>query len=239
MFCANCGNKNNEGSSFCAACGNTIQNHTVNNNITNKPQKKSKLVKIIIFCIIGFFVFQIASFLFWIFIGTPAPPTPEITYGEFPFRIEYEIDGERFVFEDVLIAEFISSSGGDLMSGAKRIWHTRLDSEGEKGHDQSQSYDINKFLITKNEVDDLTIKFNPGLAQYYMGDPCSGESRKKSYRENPPISIGPSITIRTVNEGKVNVEYFRREDAFEVLAKHGITLISWETTKPIINSFKK
>jgi len=30
----------------------------------------------------------------------PNPPRLEITYGEFPFRIEYEILGERFVIED-------------------------------------------------------------------------------------------------------------------------------------------
>jgi len=42
-----------------------------------------------------------------------APPEPEITYGEFPFRLEYEIDGERFVIEDVVIVEFMGSFRGN------------------------------------------------------------------------------------------------------------------------------
>jgi len=202
-----------------------------NDFVANPNKKKSKFARNIIICLVLlFFVFPIANILFWIFIGTPAPPTPEITYGEFPFRIEYEIDGERFVFEDVLIAEFLYSSGGTLLSNPQRIWDTRLDSEGEREPNSTRTYDPKKFLFM--ETENLSITFNPGLAEFYMGDLGSNEGR--TY-----ISIGPNISVRTVTDGKVNVEYFLSDKAFEVLAKHGITLISWETAKPIVNSFKK
>jgi len=53
------------------------------------------------------------------------PPMPEITYGEFPFRIVYEIDGAEMVVEDVLIAEF----AGTRYAGSRvraRQWSGRL-----------------------------------------------------------------------------------------------------------------
>ncbi|WP_336297944.1 hypothetical protein [Aneurinibacillus uraniidurans] len=47
----------------------------------------------------------------WLFILVhiqlqPNPPRPEIIYGEFPFRLEYEINGQRKVIENILICEF-------------------------------------------------------------------------------------------------------------------------------------
>ncbi|MFA8307240.1 YdgA family protein, partial [Paenibacillus alvei] len=36
----------------------------------------------------------------------PDPPRPEITYGEFPFKLVYEINGERKVIQDTVICEY-------------------------------------------------------------------------------------------------------------------------------------
>ena len=52
--------------------------------------------------IVGFFLFTVIVFI-W---RTPAPPLPEITYGEFPFRLEYELNEKLHVIEDTLIVEF-------------------------------------------------------------------------------------------------------------------------------------
>ncbi|WP_350339123.1 hypothetical protein [Paenibacillus polymyxa] len=44
-----------------------------------------------------------------IFIGIQLelnPSRPEITYGKFPFRLEYEINGQRKVIQDTLICEY-------------------------------------------------------------------------------------------------------------------------------------
>ena len=65
------------------------------------------IVALILVCVIG-----VLSFAFpWIviFIGgwlSPNPPTPEITYGEFPFRLEYRIADEVYVVEDVIVCEY-------------------------------------------------------------------------------------------------------------------------------------
>jgi len=54
----------------------------------------------------------------------PNPPAPAITYGEFPFRIEYELNGELIVIEDTVICEF---DGFELIGPKKiRSWKRRL-----------------------------------------------------------------------------------------------------------------
>ena len=62
------------------------------------------IVALILVCIIG--VLILASPWILIFIGgwlSPNPPAPEITYGEFPFRLEYRIEDEVYVVEDVIV----------------------------------------------------------------------------------------------------------------------------------------
>ncbi|MGC3014791.1 hypothetical protein ACPTH2_17305, partial [Enterococcus faecium] len=57
---------------------------------------------------------------------TTAPPLPEITYGEFPFSLEYEIDEERILIEDTVIAEFIGSFRGNVTTQPRRSWSIKL-----------------------------------------------------------------------------------------------------------------
>ena len=59
------------------------------------------------------------------------PPKPKITYGEFPFRLTYELDGEIKVIEDTVICEFdgFESRG---TAGRYRIWKTSLKSGNER-----------------------------------------------------------------------------------------------------------
>ena len=64
---------------------------------------------------------------------SPDPPAPINTYGEFPFRIEYEIEGERFEIEDVLIVEYVGR-GVDDMKGKYLKWDGRLASGNELGY---------------------------------------------------------------------------------------------------------
>ena len=55
----------------------------------------------------------------------PNPPRPEITFREFPFRLEYEINGERKIIKDTLICQFDgfgSDEGqGNIASGRKDL----------------------------------------------------------------------------------------------------------------------
>jgi len=185
--------------------------------------------------LLGFIIYvsPLLLMLFFNSIGSPAPPEPEITYGEFPFRLVYEIDGERHVFEDTVIAEFRRSVGGNLTQHPVRSWDTRFESDGDIGDEHRRRIIWNRFLI-KHEPN-LAITFNPGSAGYYMGDLFAGGQ----VVENGSFSNKrPHIMVRTVDENsKINVEYMSIEEAYEVLADYGIVLISWETAEPIVNSF--
>lgn len=179
-------------------------------------------MKVKIFLLLGIplfvaFVF-VAYFAFpWIiiFIGIhsgPNPPRPEITYGEFPFRLEYEINGERKVIQDTLICEF-DGFGADEGRGKYREWRERLASGNE-------SVTLLKMDTTKE------IYFSTGSAGYYMGDP---EHRRKD-------SSFPNASV-IEKKGGITSDKFLRAD--ELLDKYHIKLISWDDSPPIKNTFSK
>ena len=85
-----------------------------------------KILKIIIVCI------AILPILPWLIYGLgfmllPRPPSTKNTYGEFPFRIVYEIAGEQVEIEDVLICEF--AGRGYATKGKALIWNERLEND--------------------------------------------------------------------------------------------------------------
>ena len=57
----------------------------------------------------------------------PKPPIPEIKYGEFPFRLVYEIDGEQKIVEDVIVCEY-DGIGMNEGSGKYIKWKSYLKS---------------------------------------------------------------------------------------------------------------
>lgn len=102
-------------------------------------EKKIKLnfVKTVV---IGFLMLVVVLFTAFPFLGInlsiyldtllqPNPPKPAIKYGEFPFKLEYELNGELIVIEDTLICEY---DGIKMVGGQKeRSWTSRLASGGE------------------------------------------------------------------------------------------------------------
>lgn len=164
-------------------------------------------------------IFAFIVYLSWpwllLYIGLqlgPNPPQPEITYGEFPFRLEYEINGELKVVEDTLICEF-DGFGADTGRGGKyRKWKERLASGNER--------------ITLLKVDNnKEIEFFPGSPEYYMGDSDNG--RNDSLFPNALYFEKDSTVTRS---GFV--------EAKELLDKYDIKLISWNPSPPIKNNFK-
>jgi hypothetical protein len=184
---------------------------------------KNIIVSIIILLSLLAILIPTLLLVFMDLIKTPAPPLPEIKYGEFPFRIEYEIDGGRHVIEDTLIAEFVRSSEGSATSIRRRVWNSRLESGNE----------LRTYVLI--EMTNVRITFHPGFAEYYMGDPHRGNVET----QNSSRSFQPQIVIRTIDEnGRPNVENILLEDAQSILVEYGVLLISWEFAKPIENSFR-
>ena len=66
----------------------------------------------------------------WLF--APTPNDPQITYGEFPFELVYEIDGETVTVSDVYVCEYMGierSASGDK----NRSWRGYVKSTGYRG----------------------------------------------------------------------------------------------------------
>ena len=177
----------------------------------------NKVIKVIIILMGSCVICTLA--ILALFFGTlyfnikrlPEPPKPEITYGEFPFRLVYEINGEQKVVEDTLICEYdgIEIDAGRLKH---REWKEYLKSGKER--------------IVLLKVDEKTeIYYNPGYGKYYMGD------------ENGVFNhFFPNASQMRWYKGKVSS--YGTISAKKLLNKYNIKLISWDYTEPIENSFK-
>lgn len=164
-------------------------------------------IPLIIFAVVGILLIPLIG----LFISSclkADPPLPEITYGEFPFKIEYEINGELVVIEDTVICEFTGfkfSWGGE---GKMRQWKSHLAS-GRQGN----------YLLLRivDGINDLYC--NVRDPAYYMGE----SSRGFYDNEKPPGSFlknGPVLSSQ------------------ELFDKYGIRFISWEFSPPIENKFR-
>jgi hypothetical protein len=142
----------------------------------------------------------------------PNPSRPEITYGEFPFRLEYEINGQRKVVKDTLICEY-DGIGADEGRGKYRKWKQRLASGNER-------------IILLKVDDTKKIEFVPGSAEYYMGDSDIGKND----------SSFPNAIIIT-QDGRFTTESGIRAD--QLLKEYNIKLVGWDASQPIKNSFFK
>ena len=163
--------------------------------------------------IVGGVILILPKFIFPLYaLFSPSIQTPEITSGEFPFRIEYELNGEFHFIEDTVIAEF---DGFQFSAGSmerERRWRSRLASGRESVLFEGGS----------------GIRFFPGPAGYYMGE-----------FKGINILFRPHVVFIKPNGDPITGVSNRLvlEEAQEVLKKHGITLISWEVSEPIINNF--
>lgn len=157
-----------------------------------------------------------------IFLFNPNPPKPEITYGEFPCRITYELNGEKKVIEDVIICEF--DGFDNLGSGGKyRKWKSYLKS----GNENMTLLDLRP-LNEKNEFGHTMLEFffSYGNAEYYMGD-----TQRQSV---PHIADYVEYKYRT-EDGSIGGSAYKADEAYE---KYKIRLISWEASPLIENVFK-
>ena len=156
-----------------------------------------------------------------ILILGPKPPRPEITHGEFDFRLEYEVHCERFIIEDTLVVQFTGFSANTGSMAWFRTWSLHVASD-------SRSRNI---LIHELE-DGRRIYYVPEGANYLMGDlrrervpnphwyPFNGVTM-----EYPP-NMTREIGARTIG---------RPENLFDM---YGIRIISWERDPPIENRFE-
>ena len=155
----------------------------------------------------------------WVFLafGTtfllPNPPMPEIRYGEFPFRLEYEINGEIVIVEDIVICKFDGVGAGT--NGKYLKWKQYLASDKDE----------NSVMLLK--ADETTkVYYTVGDARYYMDD-------GPAYMYLPEYSIVTYGAVYVTNWGLSGV--VSKED---LQNKCGIQIISFEHSERINNTFK-
>ena len=150
----------------------------------------------------------------------PGPGAPEIKYGEFPFRLEYELNGQRHIVEDIAICKF-DGYGVDTSHGKYRKWKMELASGQER-----------ITLLKLGEAEE--IYFPIGYAQYYMGDKNIYE--KEQYDNTETIIYNTNYAAMVKKSGNITSDSIIEAD--ELLREFKIKIISWEPSAPITNTFK-
>ena len=177
---------------------------------------------LLILCIIGG-VLWVCCALVFLFVITgafaifmPEPTAPEVTYGEFPFTITYEVDNEIITYNDVVICEYdgIESWG---TAGKRRKWSRKLKSGNEY------------ITLLRSKTSEGTFEIYeaiPGLPEYYMGD---FQKSRAEYEHNMK-------DYRYLGYKQNDIKYsITKEEAWE---KYRIKIISIECSEPIENNFK-
>lgn len=174
-----------------------------------------------------------------VFSLMPNPPKPEIAYGEFPFRLTYELNGEIITVEDMAICEF-DGYGERSTAGQSRKWKTYLKSRvagliptNEKGRETGFAWITLLDLRNDDVFDDfghkvLELYFFGGNGHYYMGDDLGNHDRDAQGFNY--------VSYHYQNaDGTTGGSSYKPDVAFE---RFGIKLISWEPSSPIVNTFK-
>lgn len=162
-----------------------------------------------------------------LFIGQKPP---QITEGEFPFIVEYELNGEKYIIEDTVVCSF---SGYDASAwfAEPRVWNAHLKSGNE--NKRIILYKENNYsVLTPNRVNALSrVVLNYGMAEYYMGDKRNARSLIYAkpffyYDERYSTDEGTEYNTGEKLSKKELEKYF------------GIKILRFEFSKPIKNKFK-
>ncbi len=167
---------------------------------------------ILIIILVILAVILICTVLPWLilFLGywtSESPAKPEITYGEFPFKLVYEINGEEITVDDTLICNY-DGIGVSEAVGKVRVWTSSLKSGNEK--------------LVLSSYGNITLYYDIGSASYYMDDYNNGE-------------FSPNVRCETKNEDGTKSDKLIFSD--ELLNKYAIVIKNWNIRPPIQNSF--
>jgi len=162
-------------------------------------------------------------------------PITEITYGEFPIRIVYELHGEEHIFEDVLIIEFAEVLHFRGFEGSVDTWHSHL-----KNHPDMLDQTTSTNQVVLFQTDKFVIRLQIPNENFYMGT----ETNLEFVQWNETLISDPRPRVR----------YFERADELRVWEErgamppdvyreylyevHGFRLISFESAPPIENVFR-
>jgi len=142
----------------------------------------------------------------------PNPPQPEIAYGEFPFKLTYQYKGEQIIVEDIIICKYAGIAIGS--NGKSLKWTASLAS----GKPAPSPY-----AEASLALDPFTeIYYYLGSPQYYLGTKEYADPNSHAFKVT---GIGSGISTKALSQKELFEEY-------------GITIIKFEPSEPIKNTFK-
>lgn len=156
---------------------------------------------------------------------------PQITTGEFPFTVEYEMNGNHYSINDTVVCYF---DGYDLSNNFSfindRVWGQRLESGEEEKRVLIEFEPYTESVLTagRKNVESRVI-LNYGFGGYYMGDTdfdIKHEAPCIDYVEEYKISEKSSESIVTKMSRKQLQKYF------------GIKITKFKFSEPIENTFE-
>lgn len=150
---------------------------------------------------------------------------PQITEEEFPFYVEYEMNGHRYILEDTIMCKFTGIHYDSATLTQRRMWNMSLKSGNEIRHILFMEENAPSVLKPKRMNAKAELWLNYGSPEYYMGD-FTGKGASFEYRETWKISEKGTNTEDTRLTPKELEKYF------------GIKVIRFEFSKPIKNKFK-
>jgi len=174
--------------------------------------KKTTLLIIltVLFIPVLLVVLGFAGCNYFLDLAFPNPPHPTITYGEFPFRLEYEINGERIIVEDTIICKFDGFE--KTATGSFRKW---------KSHLASNKNENAVLVIVEKRV---KIYCSVGGAKYYMND-------EGMFPAERPFA--PRFFL--VNSSSHDTMVYKIADFIE---KYKLKIVDFELSEPIVNTFE-
>ncbi len=193
-------------------------------------KKKKALIIAAIVVLLPIIGIAMLIFVPWLLFSSailiqPPPPSPEITYGEFPISVTYQINDDVKVLNDIVVCEYegIKISG----SGSKyRSWAEKLKS-GKKMLTLLDLKDEAYYTDWGTQV--VEICLDPGSAEYYLG-----ETNPRFGPPEPPDGEWIDYLYLT-KDGKYGYSAFTKEEMWE---KFKVKILNIDYTKPIKNSFK-
>ncbi len=156
---------------------------------------------------------------------------PMITDGEFPFVVEYELDGEKHIISDTVYCTFdgYDKSNGFPFIDYSRTWYASLKSGNEENRLLIEFPANSESFLTEGQVNvESRVILYYGNGGYYLGDPND-------------IDRGPCINYVEKYRSSEKVSHvISTEMSFEQLEElFGIKVLKFEFASPIENEFKE
>lgn len=168
------------------------------------------------FCII-IAIGLVVTFVVQLFPEKMEPPAVE--YGEFPFKVVYEVNGETMETEDTLVFEY-NGVGWNEGVGTYYQWNTRFLSEKECPKETPMLIPLYREEdINGNEI---AVCFVLGDFAYYM------ENGRKTYGDKG-YSVGDMVLRSTEEERLISEEELYLEYGIKILEKSLPAPNSYET----------